>query len=169
MLCFIGLGSNMGDRLGHLRAAVASMGAHGIAPVRLSGIYETSPVGCTEPQQDYLNAAVGIETKLDPAGLVALVLDIERDLGRIRTGCNAPRSVDLDVLLMGDTVCTSADVTVPHPRMHERMFVLAPLRDIAADAVHPVLKTTIAELYAANATKGGGRVRLHAPRIAIGR
>ena len=167
MLCFIGLGSNKGDRLGHLRAAVARMAAHGLTPVRVSGVFETSPVGCPEPQQDYLNAVVSIETHLDPAALVAAALEIERALGRVRTGHNAPRSVDLDVLLMGGTVSADAAATVPHPRMHERLFVLAPLRDIAADVVHPVRGMRIEELYAACVRARRETVKLFAPGIAL--
>ncbi len=141
---YIGLGANLGDRLATLRAAVALLRDLGpVAPV--SSVYETDPVGFVD-QPAFLNAAVGLQTQLAPSELVAALLGIERELGRMRTFRNAPRTVDLDLLLDGEAVVETESVTVPHPRLPERAFVLVPLAEIAAGVVHPVLGISIGEL-----------------------
>lgn len=135
---WIALGSNVGDRLGHLTAAVAALrAAPGIAVVAVSQLYETDPVG-PAPQGPYLNAAAELETTLGPAALLAALLRIESQQGRRRSGeRNAPRTLDLDLLLFGETAFASPTLTLPHPRMHERAFVLQPLLDLDPRAEIP--------------------------------
>jgi len=162
-LCFLGLGSNLGDRLANLCAAVAQLREGNISPALFSSVYETSPVGCDGEHPDYLNAVVGVQTSLSPDELVRRVLEIESALGRERPAPNAPRTIDIDVIMAGDAVCEAREATVPHLRMHERLFVLAPLREIARDAVHPKLGRTIDELHSECAARSSERVRLYAP------
>ena len=146
---YIGLGSNLGNRGQTLLAAVKRIDALDGASVRqVSQFIVTEPVGGPEDQPQYLNGAAEITTSLSPRELLSALMDIERDLGR-RRGAEArwgPRTCDLDILLMGETVLEAAEVTIPHPRMHERAFVLRPLAAIAPDVVHPVLGLTVVEL-----------------------
>src|SRR5438067_12659739 len=124
----IALGSNLGDRLAHIRAAIRRLRAEpGLRVTAVSQVYETSPIDCPPGSGDYLNAAVAVETDRPPEDLLKLLLRIEQQLGRVRTGPNSPRTLDLDLLLYDDRVITTPGLTVPHPRMHERAFVLVPL------------------------------------------
>lgn len=150
MLAHIGLGSNLGDRLGHLRAAVAALGEVGVVTAR-SSVYETAPVDSPPEAGDFLNAVVALETALDPAALLEALLGIEARQGRTRGGeRNAPRTLDLDLLLCGDLVLTGPDgPLVPHPRLTQRAFVLAPLAEIAPAALHPLLHRNMNDLLAA--------------------
>jgi len=149
LLAYIALGSNIGDRAKNLRAAIDLMNAvQGIAVLRVSSFRDTKPVG-GPPQPDYLNAVAEVETDLAPAGLLAALQRIERQLGRTRDVHWGPRTIDLDIVLMGDMIVDEPELTVPHPRMHERRFVLEPLCGLAPDAVHPLLKKTVRELLAA--------------------
>lgn len=142
-LAHVALGSNLGDRLCALRAGVRALSALG-AVVARSSVWETAAVG---PPPDYLNAAVAIDTALPPEELLRALLDIERRLGRRRTGVPAePRTLDLDLLLYEDRVIDAPTLRVPHPRLAARAFVLAPLAEIAPDAVHPLLHCNIAAL-----------------------
>jgi 2-amino-4-hydroxy-6-hydroxymethyldihydropteridine diphosphokinase len=157
-LAAIALGSNLGDREPLLRAALGAIAAlPGTTILRASSFHETAPVGGPPGQGAYLNAAAAIETALAPRELLDALLAIEAHLGRTRTpgGRNEARTIDLDILLFGDAVIdepatpTTTALTVPHPRMHLRAFVLHPLAEILPDAVHPVVGRTIAELRAA--------------------
>jgi len=148
MIAAIALGSNLGDREGNLREAVQRMGALGrVAAV--SGFYDTEPVGYLD-QPRFLNAAVLLETELLPVELLRGLLGVEQEMGRDRANAppKGPRVIDLDLLLYGELVMQSAELTVPHPAMHERAFVLAPLAEIAVGMLHPVLHRSIGELLA---------------------
>jgi 2-amino-4-hydroxy-6-hydroxymethyldihydropteridine diphosphokinase len=115
--------------------------------LRRSSVYETDPVGYLD-QPAFLNMVVAVETSLSPRELLARLLKIERELGRVRTFRNAPRIIDLDILLVGSMILDEPDLQVPHPRMMERRFVMEPLSEIAPDLVHPITGRTIASHYA---------------------
>jgi 2-amino-4-hydroxy-6-hydroxymethyldihydropteridine diphosphokinase len=146
---FVSLGSNLGDRASRLRRALAALAAtDGIEVVAVSAFYETDPVG-PPPQGPYLNAAAQLRTSLSPHALLERLLSIENEAGRVRTKeRNAARSLDLDLLLYGTLCLDEPGLCIPHPRMHERAFVLEPLSEIAGDLAHPALELSIAELAA---------------------
>ncbi len=127
MRAFVALGSNLGDRRAHLRAAVE--GLPGV--VAVSGVYETDPVGGPGGQPPYLNAVVELETDLSPRALLDIGRRLEEAAGRVRAGRWGPRTLDVDILLVGDLSVDEPDLTVPHPRLRERAFVLVPLHDVA--------------------------------------
>lgn len=131
---FLGLGSNLGDRREHLRRAVAALRVAGDV-VAVSPLYETSPVGGPIGQPPYLNLVVELRTGDGPRQLLARCRALEEAAHRVRTVRFGPRTLDADVLVVGDQVVTEDDLQVPHPRMWERRFVLAPLRDLAPDLV----------------------------------
>ncbi len=145
---FIALGSNLDDRRGHLRGAVAKIIALSDTRVTAeSPVYETAPAPGSAPGQgDYLNAVVRLETSLSPEQLLDALRDIEKQHGRQRREKWGERPLDLDILLYGDRVIAAPDLAIPHPRMHERWFVLKPLCDIAPDVVHPQLNRPMHEL-----------------------
>ena len=128
---FLGLGSNLGDRVGHLRAAVASLPD----VVRLSDVYETDPVGGPGEQGPYLNLVAELDTALDAWGLLEVCQRLENDAGRVREVRWGPRTLDVDVLWVDGEIVDDPVLEVPHPRLWERRFVLAPLRDLAPDLV----------------------------------
>ena len=132
---FVGLGSNLGDRLGHLERAVGLLAARGDL-VAVSPVYETEPVGGPE-QGPYLNVVVELSTAETPRALLERCRALEEDAQRVRTVRFGPRTLDADVLLVGDERVEEADLVVPHPRMGERRFVLAPLADLAPELVTP--------------------------------
>lgn len=130
---FVALGSNLGDRERTLRGAVAALAAEpGIEVVAVSSLRDTAPVGVTD-QPRFLNGAVELETSLDPGELLERLLAVERRFGRVREGApeHGPRTLDLDLLLHGDATVDQPGLRVPHPRLHERRFVLEPLAELA--------------------------------------
>ena len=133
---YLGLGSNMGDRLENLRGAVSLLRDRGVSPVRSSRVYETSPVG-GPPQPDYLNAVIEADVEGSPQDLLRTCLEVEDAMGRIRRERWGPRVIDVDVLTFGDQEVDEPDLQVPHPRMHERGFVLIPLLELDADPPLP--------------------------------
>ena len=142
---YLALGSNIGDRESNLRAAILSLSAAGIAVLRESPIYETEPVGYAN-QGWFLNMVVEAGTALFPMQLLTRTGKIERALGRVRTVPNGPRTIDIDVLLYANAVVRTPRLEIPHPRMQERRFVLAPLADLAPALRHPVLRQTVRQL-----------------------
>lgn len=149
---WVALGSNLGDRESHLLAALQALAAStGLEVTRASRIWETEPVG-PPPQGPYLNAALELRTRLDPHALLARLLEIERARGRTRDGPrNTARTLDLDLLLHGEAGrarLDHPDLVLPHPRLHERPFVLEPLCDLAPDLVHPTIGRTLSDLAA---------------------
>ncbi len=158
---YLGLGANLGDRLEALQGAVAALKASdGVADMAVSALYETAPVGGPEGQDFYLNAAAALTTTRAPLDLLDLLQSVEADFHRVRTVRWGPRTLDLDLLLYGDAVIESARLVVPHPRLHERRFVLAPLADVAADVAHPTLGATIGALLAAADVEEGDIKRI---------
>jgi len=148
-MLYLGLGSNMGDKRANLLQTVALIGAKVGRVVCLSRFYETEPWGYASTNT-YLNAALGVETKLSPFEVLSVTQDIERELGRTTKsteGGYADRPIDIDILLMGEWAMRTANLTIPHSLMHERLFVLEPLVEIAPTVVHPVLGKTICQLY----------------------
>lgn len=148
--CLLALGSNQGDRAQNLIAAIERLRAHSAIRLnRVSSFHLTSPVGGPSGQDAYFNAAALVETHLAPVELLQTLLAIEKDLGRVRGECWGPRTIDLDLLLYDDAIIESPKIIVPHPRMHERRFVLAPATEIAANLQHPKLQQTMRDLLAA--------------------
>jgi 2-amino-4-hydroxy-6-hydroxymethyldihydropteridine diphosphokinase len=145
---YLSLGSNLGDRNANLRAAVERLGAPDLRVLRVSPIYETEPVDNTD-QGWFLNLVVEAETTLFPLQLLARTQKIERALGRVRTVPKGPRTIDIDILLYGTAVMHTGKLEIPHPRLAERRFVLAPLHDLAPELRHPVTRATVAEMLRA--------------------
>jgi 2-amino-4-hydroxy-6-hydroxymethyldihydropteridine diphosphokinase len=147
-LVYLSLGSNIGDREANLRAAIDRLPAADLHVLRHSPIYETEPVGFTE-QRWFLNLAVEAETSLFPLQLLARTGRIERELGRVRRAPNGPRTIDIDILLYGNALVRTARLEIPHPRMHERRFVLAPLADLDPGLRHPLTRQTVRQMLEA--------------------
>ncbi|MGZ4111441.1 MAG: 2-amino-4-hydroxy-6-hydroxymethyldihydropteridine diphosphokinase [Tumebacillaceae bacterium] len=140
---YLSLGSNLGDRRLNLRAAIDRLDAHPeIRVTRISPIYETAPVGYTE-QPDFFNLCIEIKTTLSAKKLLEITGSTEVELGRQREIKWGPRTLDIDILLIDQQVMDTEELTLPHPRMHERAFVLLPLADIAGELTHPVTLTTV--------------------------
>jgi 2-amino-4-hydroxy-6-hydroxymethyldihydropteridine diphosphokinase len=141
---YLSLGSNIGDRAQHLRDAMARLETCGKV-IEVSSFYETEPVEVSE-QGWFLNCAVLLETSESPVDLMRKLLAIEQDMGRVRNQAKGPRVIDIDILLFGDEVANTPELTIPHPAMPHRRFVLAPLDEIAPKVRHPLLKKTVHEL-----------------------
>jgi 2-amino-4-hydroxy-6-hydroxymethyldihydropteridine diphosphokinase len=140
VFAYIGLGSNLGDRRAMIAGALEKL-----QPRRVSAVVETQPVGMTD-QPRFLNAVAELETELPPAELLTRLLDVERGLGRVRVERWGPRSIDLDLLLYGDTQVRSESLSVPHPELHRRRFVLEGLAELCPDRSVPGLGRTVREL-----------------------
>ncbi len=147
---YLSLGSNLGDRERNLREAIRMLGEAGVRTLRVSSLYETEPVDVRD-QPWFLNLVVEAETELFPKQLLARIRKIEFDLGRKRVRPKGPRTADIDILLYGDSVIETGELTVPHPRLAERRFVLEPLAELAPELRHPVTRRTIRELLAGTA------------------
>ncbi len=160
-LAYLSLGSNVGDRETHLRNAIGRLAAHGRV-LAVSSFYETEPVEFTE-QDWFLNCAVALETEETPAQLMAGLLQIEGEMGRKRIQKKGPRTIDIDILLFGDLMVTVPELTIPHPAMAARRFVLEPVVEIAPEALHPGLKKTVRELL--EALPAGQDVRRFVPEV----
>jgi 2-amino-4-hydroxy-6-hydroxymethyldihydropteridine diphosphokinase len=163
VIAYIGLGSNLGDRLANLQRAVDLLArTEGVAVLRSSRVYETDPVG--PPQPDYLNAVIEVATSLPAGAILRACLRVEAELGRVRAERWGPRTIDLDLLAYGRESIEEAGLSVPHPRMHERLFVLAPLLELEADPPLPGGRT-IALLRLGPADLSG--VRPVAPALTV--
>ncbi len=135
---FLGLGSNLGDRTANLEDAMALLQDHGVFTLKRSTVIETEPVGCPAlpdgtVQGKYLNAVVKADTELFPQELLGVIFEIEKQLGRVRGIKNGPRTIDIDILFYDDIKIDTPELTIPHPRMRERDFVMKPLREIEGD------------------------------------
>jgi 2-amino-4-hydroxy-6-hydroxymethyldihydropteridine diphosphokinase len=146
-LVYLSLGSNLGDRERNLEQAIDLLAEAGLRILRRSHIYETEPQDVRD-QPWFLNLVVEAETDLFPKQLLARLQQIERQLGRKRSTPKGPRTIDIDILLYGDSVIETDELVVPHPRLPERRFVLEPLAELAPDLRHPVTRRSIGELLA---------------------
>ncbi|MCX6079520.1 MAG: 2-amino-4-hydroxy-6-hydroxymethyldihydropteridine diphosphokinase [Chloroflexi bacterium] len=151
-IIYLALGTNLGERSDNLRAAIAAF-APQIRILTESKIYETEPWGYTD-QPAFLNMVVRAETELAPQGLLARLKELEASLGRIPGFRNGPRLIDLDILFYDDISLDTPGLVIPHPRLHERSFVLVPLADVAADFVHPIIARSIREIIETQDLRG---------------
>jgi 2-amino-4-hydroxy-6-hydroxymethyldihydropteridine diphosphokinase len=144
---YLSLGSNLGDRVANLRAAIDALALAGVRVTRESHIYETEPVDYVN-QPWFLNCVIEAETDLAPSALLPALQAIEAHLGRKKEIPKGPRLIDLDILFYNGEIVTAPDLQIPHPRLHLRRFVLVPLAELAPKLTHPVRQTTIADLLA---------------------
>ncbi len=167
-IAYLSLGSNLGDRLVALRRAVRELsrrpGIHLDAERGIASVYETTPLGVSAPQPDYLNSAVRITTDLAPTELLGACLAIEQEIGRVRGVPGQARIIDIDLLLFDDLVLDDKALTLPHPRLHQRRFVLEPFAEIGAEVAHPVLGQTIGYLAAHLPRRANEAVTAYADR-----
>ena len=152
---YLALGSNLGDRMGNLTSAVERL-SQKMTIKKVSSVYETEPV-YYEEQPLYFNAVLSAVTELEPFALLRFVKSIESDLGRQPSFRNAPRLIDIDILFYGDLVVQTEELTIPHPGIVERAFVLAPLAEIAPELIHPVIHEKVEDLLAMVNGLGGVR------------
>jgi 2-amino-4-hydroxy-6-hydroxymethyldihydropteridine diphosphokinase len=142
---YLSLGSNLGDREANFRNAIAALEAAGVHVLRVSPVYETEPVDYLD-QPWFLNLVIEADSVLTPQQLLDLIGCIERELGRVRDVPKGPRTLDIDILFYGNGVLQSPDLEIPHPRIADRRFVLAPLADLAPDLRHPLTGRTVSEM-----------------------
>ena len=142
---YVALGSNLGDREENLRTALKHLQENGVEVIKTSTFIETEPYGVTD-QPGFVNAVCQVETELAPLELLRLLLSIEQEMGRVRLRRWGERNIDLDLLLYEDAVLESEELTLPHPDMQNRDFVLIPLAEIAGEVVHPVIGKSIRDL-----------------------
>jgi 2-amino-4-hydroxy-6-hydroxymethyldihydropteridine diphosphokinase len=159
-IAYLSLGSNLGDREKNLRLAIARLREVGEV-CDVSGFYETEPVEVEGEQPWFLNCAVCLQTSLGPEELLAVILTIEREMGRRRDAVRAPRTIDIDILLFGDLVVDLPQLIIPHPGLSRRRFVLEPLAEIAPNVRHPVSRLTVREMLE-SLTAVPGKVRRQA-------
>jgi 2-amino-4-hydroxy-6-hydroxymethyldihydropteridine diphosphokinase len=160
---YVGMGSNLGDRAGNLLLALSGMMEAGLRVLRLSSVYETEPAGVEDEQPTFLNMVAELGAPLPPPEeLLRLLLDIERSLGRRRPRPLAPRTLDLDLLLYAGEIIETDTLSLPHPRLHLRRFVLAPLAELSPDSQHPTLGATFTQLL--DATPDTPLVELWKPK-----
>jgi 2-amino-4-hydroxy-6-hydroxymethyldihydropteridine diphosphokinase len=143
-IVYLSLGSNVGDLAANLRSAIERLGSLGEV-LAVSSFYETEPVEVSS-QPWFLNCAVKLDTEKMPRQLLNGILEVEREMGRRRTQIKGPRNIDIDILLFGNSIIETKGLSVPHPSLHQRRFVLEPLAEIAPEVRHPVLKKTMREL-----------------------
>jgi 2-amino-4-hydroxy-6-hydroxymethyldihydropteridine diphosphokinase len=143
-IVYLSLGSNLGDTAANLNAAIAGLRTLGDV-VAVSSFYETEPVELTA-QPWFLNCAIKLNTEKMPKQLMSGILDLEQDMGRRRQQKKGPRIIDIDILLFGSSIIETKGLTIPHPAMHQRRFVLEPLTEISPEVRHPVFKRTVREL-----------------------
>jgi 2-amino-4-hydroxy-6-hydroxymethyldihydropteridine diphosphokinase len=141
---FIALGTNIGARQGNLQSAIQALQSQ-VRLLAQSNVYQTAPVGYLD-QADFLNQVIKVDTSLSPEALLRFMKAQEREMGRQKTFRDGPRVIDLDILFYSDLVLELPDLHIPHPRLHERAFVLVPLADIAPEFVHPLLKLSVSQL-----------------------
>ena len=155
-IAYIGIGSNLGDKEHNIKKSIDLIKEKSKI-LEISRLYKTEPVGYKN-QDKFLNCAIKIKTELKPIELLGFLQSIEKRLGRIRTIKNGPRTIDLDILFYGIEIINENNLIVPHPRLHEREFVLEPLEDISPNFIHPVLRKSIKELVS-----DGGRQEKQSP------
>lgn len=146
---YLGLGTNLGDKEANLRTAIYKLQERIGKQVSLSSFYETAPWGF-KSDHSFLNTAIGLETNLSPIEVLHITQEIEKELGRTKKSVNgsySDRLIDIDILLYDNLVLQTPELTVPHPLMTERDFVMKPLIEIAGNAIHPTLQKTLSELY----------------------
>lgn len=152
MVYFLSLGSNLGNRSGNLARARKLLREKGVEVLKASSVYETEPVDHLD-QPWFMNQALQVRSSLDPQALLRLAQSVESAMKRVPTVAKGPRTIDIDIVLAGDTVLDTPDLVIPHPRLAQRNFVLVPLCEIAPEVRHPVLGQTIRELAAASADR----------------
>ncbi|MGZ7107178.1 MAG: 2-amino-4-hydroxy-6-hydroxymethyldihydropteridine diphosphokinase [Candidatus Angelobacter sp.] len=144
-MVYLSLGSNLGDREAQLREAIARLRELGVVTL-VSAFYETEPVEVESKQPWFLNCAVAMETELMPLQFLKRMLALEQSMGRTRTEPKGPRTIDIDIVFFGNDVLDTPELSVPHPAMQQRRFVLEPLAEIAPDLLHPLLKRRVRDL-----------------------
>jgi len=162
---FIGLGSNIGDRVGHCIESIVRIVSDGrVRFLAVSSFYLTSPVS-EMPQDDFINGVIAVEWTQSPADLLLFLNGIENDMGRVRQAPRAPRTIDLDILLFGDTILSTPSLVIPHPEMDKRKFVLVPCLEIDSSLIHPVRREPLSLFL--EGTDETQTISLHVPSARV--